>query len=332
MTRVWAANNVSAHPALQYNPGVFHIHNGDLTAALVRRAAIPGEHHPFRESLAVGPVPAAFDVETRARFLSEAYDHKLLRVRNDLLEQERTLATAEEHEEIVLWFEHDLFCLANLLFLLERFRGHRNLSLIWSHEPLATNSEADIAPLFDSRKSVTPELRDAAASGWRAFTAGEPAALNDFISGGAGEFPFLREGLRLHGSRFPSVRNGLGALENRSLSLIAEGASDFVSLFGRLDESHPRFSFGDGEVLRTLRSMAWCAVPVISIAEVPESVPPKMSFALTPVATEVIEGTVDFLSGNDPDSWLGGIHVTKENLWRWDEAARQIVRNRPAGS
>src|SRR5215218_1058188 len=102
---------------------MLHFHNGDVVNALARRAGIPGRHVAFRETLVTGPVRPSLGthewMEERALFLSEHYSENLLRMRNELLEQEQLLDRAcREEEEVVLWFEHDLFCLVNLLYLL----------------------------------------------------------------------------------------------------------------------------------------------------------------------------------------------------------------------
>ena len=85
---------------------MIHFHNGDVAASLARRAGVPGRHVPFRESLVGGPVRPSLPlhewVEERALFLSEHHGEKLLRVRNELLEQELNLDRAREEEEIVL--------------------------------------------------------------------------------------------------------------------------------------------------------------------------------------------------------------------------------------
>lgn len=311
---------------------MLHIHNGDVTASLARRAGIDGEHLPFRESLACGPVPAGVELETRARHLAEAHGQNLLRVRNDLLEQEASLAAAMSHDEIVLWFEHDLFCLANLLSLLQRFAKHPRLSLIWTREPIATRDEAELVTLFNSRAAVTPAMLEVADEGWRAYTSSDPLVLDAFVSRESYGFPFLRDGLTLHASRFPSLRNGLGAIANRALTLIAAGITDFSSIFGRLDGEHPRFGFGDSEILRELRTLSWCAVPLLTVTETTEAGPPKVLFALTPVAMSVIGGTADFITLNEPDYWLGGAHVSKGIQWRWDETNQKLVASRSAAS
>lgn len=307
---------------------VIHIHNGDVVAEAARRSGIPGEHLPFRESLVTGPVPAGMELETRARFLAESYGEPLLRVRNDLIEQQRALDGAAEHDEVVLWFEHDLFCLVNLLSLFDRFASHRRVSLIWHPLPL---TQGDLPLLFSSRSAVTPQMLSIAGEAWRAYTSADPTLLNGIAQREWADFPFLRDGFMLHASRFPSFRNGLGVVENRILSLVAAGAADFATLFPRFDANPPRLGFGDGEVMRTLRAMASRAFPLVTLTE-QEGTPPKALIALAPEAENVISGSVDYLAINDPDFWLGGVHITKENLWRWDEERREVLRSRSAGS
>lgn len=304
---------------------MINIHNGDVIAERARRSNIPGEHLAFRESLVTGP--AAGDREARARWLSESYGHNILRARNDLLDQERALDAAAAEDEIVLWFEHDLFCLINLLYLLDRFSAHRRLTLVWHPTPIAF--EEDLMLLFRSRAAVTPSMLNLARSAWRAFTDSDPTSLNRLIRSEAPEFPFLRDSLLLHAQRFPSTLNGLGFVEARVLRLIANGAGDFVSLMQVFDDP-PRLGFGDAELLRIVRALANRSVPLLTITE-EEGTPPKALFALTPAAENVMSGEVDYLSVSDPDEWLGGVHVTRENLWLWDDDRREILSNRSAG-
>jgi len=241
---------------------MIHVHNGDVVAEAAKRTGIAGEHLPFREALAVGPVPRGVDVEMRARFLSGGYHENLLRLRNGLLDQERALDAAMDHDEVVLWFEHDLFCLANLLRLLERFATHRRLTLVWSPEPL---SQEDLLMHFESRAAVTPMMIEHARKAWAAFTSPDPRELNQIIRNDAREFPFLREAMTLHAARFPSTLNGLGIVEQRLLEAIGLGSADFVAVFARFDPDPPRLGFGDLEAMRVLRRLSSLAVPLVAI-------------------------------------------------------------------
>jgi len=276
-------------------------------------------------------------VEERALFLSEHYGEKLLRIRNELLEQELNLDKTREEEEIVLWFEHDLFCLVHLLYLFSRLSKARRITLIWSPQPLGTQSEEDLFNLFQSRAAVVPAMSTAAALAWRAFTSDDTTSLNRFLGADVADFPFLRDGFLLHASRFPSTRNGLGEVERRAVEAIDAGATDFISLFTRFDSKPPRFGFGDGEFLRHLKHLSSAAVPVITIIGEEKANPPKALFTITPAGRNVIDGTVDFIdinlgNGSQAGFWLGGAHLTRERMWRWDAALRQIVPSQSAAS
>ncbi|HEX9406677.1 MAG TPA: DUF1835 domain-containing protein [Thermoanaerobaculia bacterium] len=313
---------------------MIHIHNGDSTAMTARRANIPGRHIAFRETLITGPVRAALSqhdwIEERARFLSENYDQNLLRTRTDLLDQEQMLDQARREDEVVLWFEHDLFCLINFLYLLGRLGKARHLSILWCPQPLGTMDEDELINTFNSRAAAQPAMIRAAASAWDAYTSDDATALNRFIND-SGDFAFLRDGFLLHGSRFPSLRNGLGEVEKRAMEGIAAGASDFLSLFTRFDQSPPRFGFGDGEFLRHLRRLASCAIPMITITEVEGESRPKALFALTPAGQNVLDGKADFIDLNNAGFWLGGAHLTRERMWRWDEQRQEVVASHSAG-
>jgi len=300
---------------------MIHIHNGDVVAEAARRSGIEGEHVAYREALATGPLPPDVSLETRAQFLASASNGHLLRIRNGLIDQERVLDAAMNHDEVILWFEYDLFCLVNLLKMLDRFAPHRRLTLVWCPEPL---SNEDLVLRFESRAAVTPAMIKLAREAWAAFTSPAPTALNRFVREDHRDFPFLRDAFTLHASRFPSTLNGLGIVEQRLLDAIGTVTSDFLYVFSRFDPSPPRLGFGDSEAMRVLRVLSSLAVPLVTMTEEPGT-PPKALFTRTPAAENVLRGEVDYVKVNDPDYWLGGVHITRENVWRWDADRREIV-------
>ncbi|HEX7808052.1 MAG TPA: hypothetical protein VF608_05000, partial [Thermoanaerobaculia bacterium] len=201
----------------------------------------------------------------------------------------------------------------HLLYLLQRFRRAR-LSLIWSQKPIGDNDERALYLMYESRAAVAPSMVAVARDVWKAYTSDDPTTLNPFLERERSDFPFLREGLTLHASRFPSMYNGLGAIEQQALHNIATGTTDFPSLFDRINAGLPRFGFGDSEVFRLLRWMAWRAVPLITVTgELPKAI-----FSITPAGENVLNAEVDDTTINDPDLWLGGTHLTRTSLWRWD--------------
>jgi hypothetical protein len=293
---------------------MINIHNGDVVATMARRADVPGEHVSYRESLVTGPVvPGDQWVETRARALASAYGLDLLRARTDVLEQEQFLDAAPERGEIVLWFEHDLYCLVHLVHLLDRFAAAK-VSVVWCPEPLGEKDERALHLLFESRAAAGPAMIGIAREVWRAYTAADPSGLNQWVGRDTPDFPFVGQGMTLHASRFPSVANGLGAIEQRALAHIAAGFSDFLAIFDHVASEVPRFGFGDAEVFRHLQALAARPVPLITIT----GEPPKALCSITPAGENVLRGDVDDIAINDPDHWLGGTHLAKDGIWRWD--------------
>src|SRR6266404_2185979 len=117
---------------------LLHIHNGESTANTLREFGFPGEHLAFQEVLMAGPAQHGLSQEdwheTRAKYLAEAYDLSFEECRSNLVKQEAALRRFTDHDETILWFEHDLFCQMNLIYLLDWFaqqpRGKTRLSLV----------------------------------------------------------------------------------------------------------------------------------------------------------------------------------------------------------
>src|SRR3989442_5948610 len=104
---------------------MLHIHNGDSTVGTARKADLPGEHLAWREALVCGPTPSRLSDnhfrQIRVRHLSEAYGVNMQECAKELHEQQEALASFGDHDEVVLWFEHDLFCQVHLIYLLNWF-------------------------------------------------------------------------------------------------------------------------------------------------------------------------------------------------------------------
>src|SRR6266576_2054770 len=106
---------------------MLHIHNGDSSAGTAKKTSIPGEHLAWREALVCGPAPGGLTeqnfLDVRARHLAEAYGARADKCAFELRAQHEALAAYSDHEEVVLWFEHDLFCQVQLIYLLHWFAG-----------------------------------------------------------------------------------------------------------------------------------------------------------------------------------------------------------------
>jgi len=329
---------------------MLHILNGDSSANILKQSTISGERLPWREALMAGPRPAGLShdqwLEVRAQHLAEAYERAAQDCRKDLSGQYERLQTFAGHEEVVLWFEHDLFCQINLLYLLNWFSqkdlSKTKLNLICigafpgkeNFRGLGELTPAQMESLFDQRHEVSSAEKKLAAEAWAAYCSPTPQALAHFLEKDTSALPFVHAALSKHLERFPSVRNGLGCIENKALELIAAGANEFMSLFPAFGAAEPIYGLGDFQFWNDLKRLAKARQPLLT-AEADDGLDHalangnylKTSFKITEKGKAVLAGQDDFVKSNGIDLWLGGVHLSNEKtVWRWDEQNRRIVR------
>lgn len=336
---------------------MLHIHNGESTAGTLRQSEVPGEHFAWREALISGPAAGVLDddasLQTRATHLAGAYgmnatDQSQTQgveyCKQGLREQAAVFATLRDHEEVVLWFEHDLFCQANLIYLLDWFKrqelGKTKLGLICVGEfprvedfrGLGQLTPEQLASLYPQRREITEAQLDLGARAWAAFSSFDPETIEALIESDTSQLPFLQTALRKHLQRFPSVRNGLGRTENLALELIASGHNEFGKLFPGFGKAEPIYGYGDAQVFVELKRLATVSQPLLTINNAAASALNgeellKSSFHLTEHGKAVLSGDEDFVSLNGIDLWLGGVHLEgREAQWRWDDERQNLIR------
>lgn len=336
---------------------MLHIHNGDSSADTAKQSSLAGEHFAWRESLITGPTPAGLTDDEwrriRAKHLSGAYGVDEKECQQSLLRQEETLASYAQHEEVVLWFEHDLFCQVHLIYLLNWFSqhdlGNTKLSLICigafpgkeNFRGLGELSAEQLASLFPARRQITGKQWALATSAWAAYCSSNPTDIERVLQADTSPLPFLGPALHAHLMRFPSTENGLGLIENRALKLIDNGAKTFTDLFSGFGESEPVYGLGDAQFWLTLQRLKTAEMPLLAITNgmsgseknsetnqqplTPEIVK-NARVELTELGETVLKGEADFVALNGIDLWLGGVHLNdQKNLWRWDEQSGRLV-------
>jgi hypothetical protein len=186
-----------------------HITNGDC-AANTLRSFLTDPVLITCDVLHDGPAPAVDGDawhEVRARWLTEGYDARFAETRASLAAFDRTVTQPGRHDEIVLWFEHDLFdqlLLIRTLDLLARAPvqyvasdvlsaeasakavSRASVSLICIGEfpgierfiGLGQLDAEQLASLYPERKPVTTDQYALASEAWRAFRAKDPAELH----------------------------------------------------------------------------------------------------------------------------------------------------------
>jgi hypothetical protein len=286
---------------------VLHITNGDCAVAVLS-PVVPGTFLPWRDVLHEGPVRAGLAFEElsrqRAAFIAAAGWGSKSQAEKQFEARDAAFRRAGEHDEIVLWFEHDLYDQLQLIQVLDglaaqfdRTRGPP-ISLVCEAEYLGSVAPARAAELFSLRNPVTRRHTQEARAAWAAFRSPDPRDLENLKTA---SLPFLGAALRRHLEEFPWTTDSLSRLERAIVDALQGGPLVFGRIFASVREE-PAF-LGD-------TVLAWHL--------------DRMS------QERVIErrGAGWALISRNKSSrvarWLGGYEVKDETL-RWDPGLGRLV-------
>jgi hypothetical protein len=313
--------------------------------SLIERAGIPGEASLWCDVLHEGPVPGDISDSdlrrVRAGYLAgEEAGAEFERVLAELTSRDRLLETRSSREEVMLWFEHDLFDQLNLVQLLDhlsrlpsspvpvslvcidRFPGRRTFKGLGELAP------AELASLLDRRQPVSDRQLELGRRAWAAFRASNPQRIEDVLREDLSALPFLGAALRRHLEEFPAVSNGLSRTEQRVLELASGSPIGMEEAFLRLHDSETCFYVGDSSFLRIVRELAALSPALVTLdGDDPsaERLPPA-SISMTSAGQSVLLGQADRVRDWGIDRWLGGVHLEwRGPLWRWDHALERLI-------
>ncbi|MFN0159056.1 MAG: hypothetical protein ACKVRP_13415 [Bacteroidota bacterium] len=328
---------------------MLHILNGDAAAELVRHSDVGGVVVPWRESLMTGPTPEGLPltqwIDIRTKHLSEAYEADPDHCRYDLQRQIESLHSFIDHEEVILWFDRDLFCQVNLWYLLHWFstRKHESVRLsivgLEKHPDLHLQSgigsldSKSMRAFFDQRTPLTDAHLALGSRAWIAYCSPDPMTLERAVDFNTSALPFVKDVLLRHLERFPSTRNGLGRIENRILELLSTGCVSFNEVYEGISNNDTD-GLGDYQCWAELKRLAGGATPALKMVGLEKETFPlrsgrfrEASFQLTHFGKALFKREADWIEINGIDHWLGGVHLNRKNgIWRWDEEGRFLLR------
>lgn len=302
-----------------------HITNGDSVLYTWNKAGLLGTHLAWKDVLHEGPVPAGVPLEElsriRADYLASRAFGNGIRIHRDFQKRDAIVRRADRFEEVVLWFEHDLYDQLHLLQILAVFRefgfGSGFAQLVQSDQYLGMLSADELMALYPKRRFITTAIAGAAQRAWDAFTAPDPNALQRVSQENAVGLPHLRDALRRLCEEYPDAQSGLSRTQKQLLEACAAGARRKEELFRRSQAREEASFAGDTTVFATLEDLAAAPAPLLSFSE-PE-------YDVTVLGRRVLAGDADWLEHQPLDRWIGGVHLQTGSHWRWNESAQVFV-------
>jgi hypothetical protein len=303
-----------------------HITNGDGALYLLKRAGILGTHVAWRDALNEGPVPPGLSLEEtsalRARYLAERGYDSPIKLIHDFARRDAQVRRAEEFDEVVLWFEHDLYDQLQLLQALtaldELNLEPGRVSVVQTDHYLASMTVEEIFPLLPRRRTATAAVFKSARRSWERFTSSSPEGLYAAAGEDAIGLPFLRAAVQRLCEEYPWKRDGLSRSQRQALYAVAQGPGRPEELFARAQAREEAYFLGERVFEKMLRDLAADAGALVEEEE-GRLVP-------TVLGRRVLAGDADWLEEHPIDRWIGGVHLLPEYLTRWDDDIGRFVQ------
>ena len=319
-----------------------HIANGHSTTALIERSGLPGRTGIWADPLNEGPVPGNLSDDelllVRARFLA-AHPDDADGTAADLKRWRAAVDNEDGYDELVLWFEHDLFDQLNLIQLLahigsrpqskpvtlvciDRYPGHANF------KGLGELALHEIAALFETRRPVTGAQLALAARAWCAYRSPDPRAIEELLKTDTSALPWLGPALARHLEEFPSELDGLSRSERRLLEQALDHPVPIHLAFPKMHEGETAHYIADSWFLDRAKELAGASPALVNLAFTANSASamPIGTIALTDAGRQVLGGGADRVKLCGIDRWLGGVHLHGRGPgWRWSPRAGHLV-------
>ncbi len=248
-----------------------HITNGDITTNILNKLNIKGEIITWREMLCEGRTTTDVGSEdfwkTRFDFLNTSYKITKKTFIDFTLKEYRNLCK-QNQDEIILWFDSDLFCQVNMIAViswLKRYRKGRKITLVQTGK--AENSEnlvdftqltkQQLNNLYKNRIELSKDDIEYADYIWQLYCSDSPLRLETVYKfNPSSPFIYLSDAIKAHLLRFPSIENGLNQIENKIIETAGNQPFENKDLFIKeLLQNQTIHGFGDVQYANKLNEL-----------------------------------------------------------------------------
>ena len=309
---------------------ILHILNGDAPRPAMEQSSVPGTLSAWPDVLHDGPTPLATGEEwirARCGYLDSIVPLEAGELAEQYRANDAVLESWRERDEVVFWFEHDLFdqllLIRHLWWLTtnaaDREQARTRFSLICGSDYIGLLKPEQFGPLFEARRSITPEQIAVGSRAWQAFCSGTPTTIEPFAAHYHDSLPYLAPALRRALEEFPSTVNGLARSERQILDVLAEGPRTPEQTFIAASRLEDAIYMGDLGFWDTVKRLSDATHPLIAldVQERPGRLPDG-TLRITETGRAVLAGRADHVTLNGISRWLGGTFLTPAHLWRWN--------------
>ncbi len=303
-----------------------HIANGDDLGQNISELKIDGEIIIWREMLCEGATTYTVGdeefVKLRKDFLKENYKISPQEYEEQFLAEFRKFDTNTEYDEVILWFEFDLFSHINMLAAISHLMENKKLKpvkLVCSKKLkgekeftiLSQLSLKNLKNHYDARISLNEDDLEVANVIWQYYNGTNPQKLKGLIKQKT-NFEYLSSCIRAHIERFPNAATGLNSLEKNVLKIIdSNKVSNLNHLIGYMLEYQGYYGYNEKQMRRLLEK-------VHLFYEIGED-----RIVLTEAGKEALAGKRNFYRILKNDEMLGGVKLYD---YLYDSTSHSILK------
>ena len=248
---------------------ILHITNGNSLTDYLLELGIEGDFLTWQEMLCEGPLIANINSEEfykiRKEFLSKHYDIDI--DEEELKEELNKLNDTSKYDQIILWFEYDLYCHINLLGvmnLLHQKEIRLPLYLVCSgripgvaeFKGLAELTPAQLLDHYENKIKLTEADKELAVALWRTYCGRDHNIFKPYIVQSS-SFEYLSNCLKAHLRRFPDSLSGLSVIEENILAIVRDKEiKSRHHLLGYALNYQGFYGYGDMQLKRIINKLA----------------------------------------------------------------------------
>ena len=316
---------------------ILNITNGDCAVEVMKKADIPGVFLPWRDVLHDGPVPMDLSLEelskVRAKFIFSRGWGAPDKIHQDFVDRDNTLKTFREFDKIILWFEHDLYDQLQILQILDWFNQNKQneipLSLICRDTYLGPLSVDEMKSLLEYEEDITDWHLSLASKAWSAFRSNTPQEWFSLLSVDTSPLPFLEAAIKRLLEEYPNSKTGLSRTAQQAVRCISENEKLPGKVFGCSQDMEDSIFMGDSSFWIILDELLASIPPLLTLPEGKKLTLPTSSdqeLRITSTGMDVLAGKNNWLDSVNLDRWIGGVHLTSNNVWCWNSDSQTIVK------
>ena len=208
-----------------------------------KQTTFEGDILVWREILSEGPVSKTNLWATRAKWIGSTFGESEASYTNKVLDEVEKLKEVKAYDELILWFEYDLVCQINLIYILsvlkdmeiqdlpiylicpDRFEGIANF------RGLGELNAMQLTQLYSSSYKLNTSDLNIASRAWHIYTENNPSAIQTLLQEDFGDLPLLKKALTAHLLRFPNPDTKLNYIEETLLNIVHKGITKRTDIY-----------------------------------------------------------------------------------------------------